>query len=156
MIALPKRNHKLKASTRLFSYQQGNSMKLFAVMLFLCSVLVGLLVACRPASDSPAPLPDVPDYPDAQLVDTEPVQTTGGKSAQSWSFLTSDHPDNVLSFYHNVLTEQGWEFQKEAEIKGNRFLLIQGCQLSILDIVTERNRTGRTIVSLDLTSSFCG
>lgn len=126
----------------------------FTICLCL-SVFVGL-EGCYGGSRSTPVLPKISQYPGAENIQVDYSKVAGSKPIEYTSFRTSDAPGTVLTFYQNALQQEGWQpVTEEISEKHARFRLIQGCQLSTLNVSVAKSESGHTDVQLDLDSMYC-
>lgn len=95
-------------------FQSNRPMKHYISYPLVFSAILISLTACSafPPSNPAKPTPNVqnlPLYPNAQKIAVQDLP--GGRSSfkRLTSFETNDKPEEVLAFYRNVLSKEGWE-----------------------------------------------
>ena len=95
-----------------------------------------MLSACS-ADPGPAPLPNIPEYPGAEGLQSKDYPHFG-TALRETQFGTDDTPEAVLTFYRKALTEANWKLETGEPGKGAKFSLTQGCVRSKLNIAVTR------------------
>jgi hypothetical protein len=134
---------------------RGELVKGILASLCISVIVVGCLTGCSGGGEWPPPtLPTIPAYPNSQQAHVA-AESGSYKSAERTTFRSNDKPATVLTFYRDALLKEEWEKGKEGLGKGDTYILMVGCQLSILDIVAKPDNSGQTVVNLELTSQYC-
>jgi hypothetical protein len=104
---------------------------------FICLVAMLLVVACTSTGTPPKPVPptalEPPVYPNAINVQAREVDSGEAVPAQDITFETSDSPQQVMSFYKDILGRDGWEFN--SELSTSDFLYFRWVDYSAYSLV---------------------
>ena len=150
-------NNRLQQPARFFA----TSWHTCRFIVLLCIVTHGLIACSTISPGCPAPsarrtiAPPIPAYPDMRQHEQRVKKDEGGRDMDVTTFHTSTSPADVLAFYRDRLTQEGWKVTVSNE---QGYLMINNeaaLPFYALQVRTAVNQAGVTTVELSLSDYHC-